>query len=91
MLKVEIAYALPERQFLIPLEVLSGTTAMEAIKLSGIIKQCPEIDVNHLEIGIYSRPVQADVVLQDNDRVEIYRPLKVDPKVKRIIRAKLQK
>jgi putative ubiquitin-RnfH superfamily antitoxin RatB of RatAB toxin-antitoxin module len=91
MFKIEVAYASNQRQFLIPLQVSQGATVLEAIKLSGIIESCPEIDLMHCKMGIYSRSVQANTVLQANDRIEIYRPLIVDPKVKRVMRAKLQK
>ncbi|MDF2529455.1 MAG: RnfH family protein [Gammaproteobacteria bacterium] len=91
MLSIEVAYALPDHQWLIPLQVCVGTSVIEAIRLSGILSQCKELDATVLRLGIYGRSVDPDTILQNHDRVEIYRPLLVDPKQKRIIRAKSQK
>jgi putative ubiquitin-RnfH superfamily antitoxin RatB of RatAB toxin-antitoxin module len=77
---VEIAYALPERQVLIPLKMPEGTTAEEAIRASGVIDQFPEIDLAVNSIGIFGKPDRLDAILRDRDRVEIYRPLIANPK-----------
>ncbi len=77
---IEVAYALPKKQLIIPIKVKQGTTAEEAIKTSGIIKKFPEIDLNVNQIGIFGKLSQKDHVLRERDRVEIYRPLIADPK-----------
>ncbi len=87
MIPIEVAYALPERQTLLRLEVPEGTTAREAILRSGILERHPEIDFAHAKIGIFAKPVQGDRVLHAGDRVEIYRPLIADPKAVRRQRA----
>lgn len=87
MIKVEVAYALPERQTLLRLEVPEGTTAEEAIQRSGILDRHPEIDLAVSKIGIFAKPVPASRVLREGDRVEIYRPLIADPKAVRRQRA----
>lgn len=77
---VEVAYALPDRQTLIRMEVPDGATAEEAILRSGILDSHPEIDITTHPIGIFSVPCQRDTILLAEDRVEIYRPLIADPK-----------
>src|SRR5688572_24750022 len=84
---VEIAYALPEQQVIIPIRMAQGTTAEEAIKASGIINKFPEIDLNINKIGVFGKLSKLDAVLRDLDRVEIYRPLIADPKEVRRQRA----
>jgi putative ubiquitin-RnfH superfamily antitoxin RatB of RatAB toxin-antitoxin module len=94
LLKVEVAYALPERQRIVALEVRAGCTAYEAVLRSGIVKDFPEIDPEHADMGIFSRnldgkalPLPKDYQLKEGDRVEIYRPLLLDPKQARLLRA----
>lgn len=77
-LRIEVAYAEPERRWLIELLVAPGTTAGEAIDMSGILEACPGLDTS--AIGVFGERVRRDRVLEDGDRVEIYRPLVVDPK-----------
>lgn len=84
---IEVAYALPEQQVLLTLDVKQGTTAEEAIKLSGILQQFTDIDLSKNKIGIFGKVVNLDEVLRDKDRVEIYRPLIADPKESRRRRA----
>ena len=80
-INVEVAYATPRLQYVVNVRVPIGCTAREAIKKSNILTQFDEIDLTKNKIGIYSRLVCLDVVLQDGDRVEIYRPLKADPRI----------
>ncbi len=84
---VEVAYALPDRQVIIPLEVAPGTTLEQAVALSGITEQFPEIDLGVNKVGIFSKLSKRDTVLREHDRVEIYRPLIADPKKVRKERA----
>ncbi|WP_144393968.1 RnfH family protein [Pleionea sediminis] len=79
-MKVEVVYALPEEQSLIALDVQEGTTVMEAIVLSQLLNKYPEIDLNTYKVGIFSKVTTLTAVLREFDRVEIYRPLKIDPK-----------
>jgi len=80
---VEVVYALPERQTLIALAVAQGTTAGEAVRLSGVLSAHPELAEREPSIGIFGRVVGREHVLDDGDRIEIYRPLVVDPKKSR--------
>jgi putative ubiquitin-RnfH superfamily antitoxin RatB of RatAB toxin-antitoxin module len=84
---VEVAYAKPEKQSMITLQVKPGTTLLEAIKLSGMLEQFPEIDLDEAKVGIFSKISPPDTVLREKDRVEIYRPLIADPKESRRKRA----
>ncbi|SUC30645.1 Uncharacterised protein family (UPF0125) [Providencia rettgeri] len=79
-LNIEVTYALPEKQFLLSVKVKEGTTIEEAILASGILALRDDIDLKKNKIGIYSRPAKLTDLVQDGDRVEIYRPLIADPK-----------
>lgn len=92
---VELAFALPERQEIMELQVKKGCTAEEAIEQSGIKEKFSEIAFDDLARGIFSRPLNGvvlplaqDYVLENADRIEFYRPLEKDPKQARIDRAK---
>ena len=61
----------------------AGSTVAQALAASGLARTFPEISIEPLRLGIWGRKAQPDQVLQDKDRVEIYRALKVDPKVAR--------
>ena len=84
---VEVAYALPKEQLIIPVRVPTGTTAEDAIKLSGILQKYPEIDLAVNKFGIFGKLTKPDAVLRELDRVEIYRGLTFDPKESRRRRA----
>jgi putative ubiquitin-RnfH superfamily antitoxin RatB of RatAB toxin-antitoxin module len=84
---VEVAYATPERQLIVQVEVPSGCTVAEAIERSAIVEQFPELVIAPDRVGIFSRKVALDHVVQSGDRVEIYRPLIADPKETRRKRA----
>jgi len=72
---VEVAYALPERQTLLILEVEEGITVQGAIEASGILDRYKQIDLTKDRVGIFSKFTTLDTVLREKDRVEIYRPL----------------
>ena len=84
---IEVAYALPDKQQVISVQVSQGTTIEQAIQLSGILEQFPQIDIAKNKLGIFGKLKKADVVVREGDRVEIYRPLIADPKVVRKQRA----
>jgi putative ubiquitin-RnfH superfamily antitoxin RatB of RatAB toxin-antitoxin module len=86
-LKVAVAYVGPEIQVLRPMEVVPGTTVQGAIEGSGVLDQCPEIDLQRYKVGIYGKLAALEQPLEDGDRVEIYRPLIADPKETRKRRA----
>ena len=84
---VEVAYALPDKQSLISLEVEEGATIKEAIEASGVLETYEQIDLTRNKVGIFSKFATLDTVLREKDRVEIYRPLIADPKKVRKERA----
>ena len=84
---VEVAYALPEKQYLQLVKLDEGATVEEAIRASGLLELRSDIDLSKNKVGIYSRPVKLADVVSDGDRVEIYRPLIADPKELRRQRA----
>lgn len=84
---VEVAYALPNQQMIIPVQVTPETTAEQAIRACGIMAKFPEIDLNQNQIGIFGKLTKLDVTLRHLDRIEIYRPLIADPKEVRKQRA----
>lgn len=84
---VEVAYALPTMQLIIPLHVKAGITAQEAIQASGILQKFTEIDLSVNKIGIFGKLTKLETPLRHMDRVEIYRPLIADPKEVRKQRA----
>ncbi|EDC2508974.1 RnfH family protein [Salmonella enterica] len=86
-LAVEVAYALPEKQYLQRVTLEEGATVEEAIRASGLLELRTDIDLAKNKVGIYSRPVKLTDTVQDGDRVEIYRPLIADPKALRRQRA----
>jgi uncharacterized protein len=90
MIQVEVAYARPDRQEIVPVNVPEGTTALEAAKLSGISDIFPEIDPDTIDMGVFGKVIKDPAAhkLREGDRVELYRPLKIDPKQARLNRAK---
>jgi len=87
-IRIELAYATPERQIILNLSVTPGTCVAEAIELSAIKDEFPEIRIDPAGIGIFSRKVSMEQVLREGDRIEIYRPLIADPKEVRRERAR---
>ncbi len=91
MITVEVAYALPDNQLIIALFVEPFCTAEQAILQSGILHEFPEIDLNKNKIGLFSEICSLSKVLNENDRVEIYRCLAIDPMEARRQRSVKQK
>lgn len=91
MITVEVAYATPAAQWLLPATVPAGATIKQAIMASGLLERCPKIDLETQPVGIFSQLATLDTMLSQGDRVEIYRPLQVDPKAQRKARAQRQK
>jgi len=90
LFEVEVAYATPERQLILKVQVPSGTTAAQAIDASAIRNRFPQIEREPV-VGIFSRKVPLDYPLSAGDRVEIYRPLAVDPKEARRRKAEVER
>ena len=90
MIRVTVAWALPERQEVAELELVDGSTVSDAVAAARIAGRFPAIEMAKLKFGVWSREVSPATVLRDGDRVEIYRPLKADPKDMRRSRARLR-
>lgn len=86
-IRVEVAYALPDEQQIIELEVDQGTTVQQAILRSGISGYFQDLDIENSKVGIFGKLTKMDRELKAGDRVEIYRPLIADPKEVRRQRA----
>jgi putative ubiquitin-RnfH superfamily antitoxin RatB of RatAB toxin-antitoxin module len=90
MIDVEVAYAEHDKQLIKSISVTNGTTAIQAVQLSGIREDFPQIpDDDEIEIGIFSKKSLTSDVLKAGDRVEIYRPLLIDPKEARRLKAEV--
>ena len=84
MLTIDVCYPLPDGKSVLSTLVLEdGATVRAAIDASGILAQHPEIDLSVQKVGVFGKVRTLDAALADHDRVEIYRPLLVDPKVSR--------
>ena len=90
-LQIEIVYGTPTKQELLALSVDEGTTVEDAIKISGILDMFSEIDLAVNKVGVWNHTVKLSQVVQDLDRIEIYRPLIADPKEVRKRRAEKAK
>lgn len=79
-LHLEVAYAAPERQALLRLRLPAGSTVQQAIDQSGVAALFPGGDMAQLQAGVWGRPVPRSQLLEDGDRVELYRQLQIDPR-----------
>jgi hypothetical protein len=85
--RVEVVYALPLKQDVVSLDVAAGATVGQALAASGMLARHPDIDLRVARLGVWGRSTTLDALLREGDRVEIYRPLQVDPKEVRRRRA----
>ena len=88
---IELVYALPDEQTLLSLQVDQELTIEQVITESGICQQYPEIDLAVNKVGIWNKAVKLNQIIEDGDRIEIYRPLIADPKEVRKRRAEKAK
>ena len=86
-MQVEVVFALAEKQVLRAVELPEGATVAEAIDASRIAHQFPGADLGQLQTGVWGKPVERTCVVRDGDRVELYRPLKMDPREARRLKA----
>ncbi|RLA18407.1 MAG: RnfH family protein [Gammaproteobacteria bacterium] len=84
---VEVAYATPEEQVIIPVQIAEAADVESAIVASGVLEQFSDIDLSRNKVGIFGKACKLDRVLQSGERVEIYRALIADPKAIRKERA----
>lgn len=91
LLNIEVAHGGEQEVVVVPLQVPPGTTVEEAVRRSGILEHFPGLEPGPKRVGIFGRHASPDTVLGDGDRVEIYRPIKADPKEVRRRRASRQR
>jgi len=91
LIAVELAVAWPELQVIVPLRLPTGSTVLQAIDQSGIRERFPDLEISPERLGVFAERKSPDDLLRDGDRVEIYRPLKVDPKVARRMAAEAKR
>ena len=85
---VEVAYALPDRAVVKTYRLSSPARLGDALALAAADPDFSGIDLNQAAVGIFGRPAGREQLLKAGDRVELYRPLAVDPKAARRARAK---
>ncbi|QGM80488.1 RnfH family protein [Otariodibacter oris] len=88
---VEVVYAYPDKYFLKKLYLDKPLSIQNVILQSGVLEKYTEIDLRENKIGIFSRPAKLTDLVENGDRIEIYRPLIADPKEIRRKRAEQQK
>ena len=79
-MRIEVVLAMPEKQELLTLDLTAGATVVDAIEQSGIVAMFDGFELDVAKVGIFGQKVTMEQVLRDGDRVEIYRPLLIDPK-----------
>jgi len=79
-MQVSVAYTEPSQQIWLSLDVPESCTVLQAIERSGVLARCPELDLKKNKVGIFGKIAKLAAPLADGDRVEIYRPINVDPK-----------
>lgn len=86
-MQIEVAYATPQEQIILTVQVPSSATVSEAVEASGICARYPEIDLASVKMGIFGKLAKGNAGLHPGDRIELYRPLIADPKEARKKRA----
>ena len=86
-MQVEVVFALAERQVLEAVQLPDSATVADAIEASNIARQFPDIDLGKLQAGVWGKPVERTCPVRDGDRVELYRPLEMDPREARRLKA----
>jgi putative ubiquitin-RnfH superfamily antitoxin RatB of RatAB toxin-antitoxin module len=88
MIVVEIVYAETRRAVVKTLKLPRGASLAQAVSQAAQDADLRALDLGRVPLGIFGRIAQRDQVLQDGDRIEIYRPLAEDPKTARRKRAR---
>ncbi|MCF6254134.1 MAG: RnfH family protein [Thiomicrorhabdus sp.] len=78
---IEVAYGLPDEQFLYTEQVSEGCTVIDALKQSTLLAEFPSLNID--KVGVFGKLVTHEMVLRAGDRIEVYRPLKADPRDRR--------
>ena len=86
-MNVQVVYVNEQHQHVIDVIVTPNTTVKSVIEISGILEQCNEISLSTNQVGVFGEVVSLDQIVAAGDRIEIYRPLKMDPMQARRLRA----
>lgn len=87
-MRVEVVYAAEDRQLLTEVEVAAGSTVEQVLRQSGIYERFPNEPLRECDVGIWGQCVSRAAGVNDGDRVELYRPLRMDPREARRLRAR---
>jgi uncharacterized protein len=88
---ITVVYAGPVRQIVLTVDVDAGVTVEAAIIASGVLALEPGLHLQTLSVGIWNRTAKLEQRVREGDRIEIYRPLQVDPKEARRLRADIRR
>lgn len=86
-----VVYCAVDRQWIVAVDVPAGSTLRDAVSASGLVAQVPELNAAALDLGVFNNPRDPDEAVREGDRIEIYRPMTIDPKEARRIRAEVRR
>jgi putative ubiquitin-RnfH superfamily antitoxin RatB of RatAB toxin-antitoxin module len=88
-MKIEVIYIVSDCEYFVNIEIPEGASVQQAIKQSGLLESHPDISFDKNEVGIFGELVSLGTILHEGDRVEVNRPLTMDPMEARRLRAKV--
>lgn len=80
-MNVGVAYASRFKQVWLTLDVPEGSTVRQAIELSGLLQQFPDIDLAEQKVGVFGKITKLESPVEEGTRIEIYRPITADPEM----------
>ncbi len=89
--RATVVYLSPQRQLVLPVDVAQGSSLQDAVAASGLLQQAPELAGQPLDVGVFNRLREPREPVRDGDRIEVYRPLAIDPKEARRVRAEVRR
>ncbi len=90
-LQATVVYCGRDRQWIVDVEVPQGSSLRDAVVASGLPQRVPGLDPDALDLGVFNSPREPHEPVREGDRIEIYRPLAIDPKEARRIRAEIRR
>ena len=78
-MNIGVVYAKATKQVWLQLDVPEGSTVQQAIEISGLLQQFPEINLSKQKVGIFGQLTKLDSVIEEGQRIEIYRPIIAEP------------
>ncbi len=86
-ISVELVFATPDKQVLQSITLPEGSTVDDVIGAGNLKRDFPDLVQEGMQAGVWGRPVDRDHVVKEGDRVELYRPLEIDPREARRLKA----